>query len=416
MKKTTLLFIVSIFIGYYFAIPAMAQKANNKNNPCDIHKTHWRDSGLLSDYPDIPLTTPYYQSNSEDEAKILNTIIPDFQVNENSIYSLAPQSNPSISADKDGNFIITWEDERNGKYDIYAQRYSIDGTLLGINFRVNDDRGSRWQTNPSISADASGNFVIAWEDRRNGWAPNIYAQRYSSNGTALGGNFNVNDGQVDIWQWSPALSVDESGNFIITWEDGRNGNDDIYVQRYSSDGTAIGSNFKVNDDQGSSNQWYPSISADGSGNFIITWQDDRNGNSDIYAQRYSSDGITQGSNFKVNDDQVDAWQYYPSISADSSGNFIITWTDERNGDVDIYGQRYSKDGIALGSNFKVNDDQGSTFQIHSAVSIIGNETFIITWQDDRNGYLDFYAQRYSIDGTALESNFKVNDVSYSIPP
>ena len=63
------------------------------------------------------------------------------------------------------------------------------------------------------------------------------------------------------------------------------------------------SNFKVNDDQGIEFQTDPSISADNKGNFFIVWEDDRNVNyNDIYAQRYSSDGTAVGSNFKVNDD------------------------------------------------------------------------------------------------------------------
>jgi len=45
-----------------------------------------------------------------------------------------------------------------------------------------------------------------------------------------------------------------------------------------------------------------------------------------------------------------------SISSDANGNFIIAWTDHRNGSSDIYAQRYSSDGTPLGNNFRVNDD------------------------------------------------------------
>ncbi|MFX0052270.1 MAG: hypothetical protein ACFE8U_13380 [Candidatus Hermodarchaeota archaeon] len=94
------------------------------------------------------------------------------------------------------------------------------------------------------------------------------------------------DDQGSMDQDSPSIFTNGSGNFVITWADDRNGNSDICAQRYSSDGNALGINFKVNDDQGSMDQDSPSISTNGSGNFVITWADDRNGNSDIYAQRY----------------------------------------------------------------------------------------------------------------------------------
>ena len=72
------------------------------------------------------------------------------------------------------------------------------------------------------------------------------------------------------------------------------------------------------------------IAANSSGDFVITWVDNRNGNSDIYAQRYSSDGTAIGNNFRVNDDGTEVdYQYSPSVAIDNSGNFIITWYDYR---------------------------------------------------------------------------------------
>ncbi len=250
----------------------------------------------------------YNQSHSADEVITLNSILPDFQVNENAGPGSADKYFPSISTDGNGNFVITWGDERNGYYnDIYAQRYSSDGTALGGNFKVNDDEGSEEWASPSISTDGNGDFVITWNNFRNGYN-DIYAQRYSSDGTALGGNFKVNDDEGSARQRSPSISTDGNGNFVITWEDYRNGDFDIYAQRYSSDGTALAGNFKVNDDEGSEDQRSPSISTDGNGNFVITWEDYRNNNdySDIYAQRYSSVGTALEGNFKVNDDEGSA--------------------------------------------------------------------------------------------------------------
>ena len=48
----------------------------------------------------------FITSLSSDEVTLLNAIIPDFQVNENGLLSGANQQNPSISADSSGNFII----------------------------------------------------------------------------------------------------------------------------------------------------------------------------------------------------------------------------------------------------------------------------------------------------------------------
>jgi len=274
-------------------------------------------------------------------------------------------------------------------------------------FKVNDDQGSSDQFYPSISLDGKGNFVIGWSDGRNE-DRGIFAQRFSSEGAAIGPNFKVNDGEVlGNWGW-PRIASDSIGNFVITWGDERNGDGDVFAQRYSSDGLALGDNFRANDDSGDNRQYDPEIASDYNGNFVITWYDTRNGGYDVYAQRYLSDGTALGDNFKVNDGAPSAYHDGPSISTDGTGNFVITWTDSRKYDLDIYAQRYSSDGAALSGNFKVNNhDFGD--QDYPSISSDSNGNFIITWSTpvDVNG--DIYAQRYSSDGTALGDNFKVND-------
>lgn len=343
----------------------------------------------------------------------LNAFISDFQVNDDQegTYHLSP----SISTNSSGNFVITWYDDRKGDYtyDIYAQRFSNDGTTLGTNFKVNDNQGIANQTSPSISIDNIGNFVITWVDTRNEWQNDIYAQRFSNDGTTIGANFKVNDDQGNANQTSPSISIDGSSNFVITWEDSRNEGPGIYAQRYSSTGTALGTNFRINDgtdDPGWFGKCHPSISLDDSGNFVITWTMVSGFTGDIYAQRYSSNGNKLGTNFKVNDDLGNADQRYPSISTDSSGNFVITWVDA-SGIADLFAQRYSSDGNKLGTNFQVNERHISVDNDwYPSISTDSNGNFVITWG---NGGLeaDIYAQRYSSDGIAVDTNFRITNTS-----
>jgi len=321
----------------------------------------------------------------------------------------ADQGLPDISTDGNGNFVITWQDGRNGDRDIFAQLYASDGSASGNNFLVSDDPDSAEQRYPAISTDSNGNFVVTWQDERDD--DDIYAQRYDSDGMALGNNFKVNDDQGDAGQYRPAIAADRNGDFLITWEDERHGDVNIYVQRHASNGNTLGNNLKVNDDEGSARQAESAISTDGSGNFVITWEDLRSGDRDIYAQRYSRDGTALGTNFKVNvDPGSEAPREAPVVATDSIGNFVITWQDLRSGiRRDIYAQRYSSDGTALGSNIKVNNDEGNTSHMSSAIAMEGSGDFVIAWVNyspDR----DIYAQRYKDDGTAIGNNFKVNDV------
>jgi len=344
-----------------------------------------------------------------------DTLGTNFRVND---VGTGDQRYPSIAMDVDGGFVICWYDERNGNWDIYAQRYNSSGDTLGGNFMVNDDVGESDQKSPSISKGADGGSVICWHDERNGdW--DIYAQQYNSSGEPLGVNFRVNDDVGESGQKSPSISIGVDGGFIICWADERSGDWDIYAQRYNISGDTLGSNFQVNDDQGTSSQWHPSVAMNGDGDFVICWQDGRNDYEDIYCQRYDSSGDTLGSNFRVNDDEGIIYQYAPpSIAMDGDGGFVICWEDERNGpkNPDIYVQRYNAAGDSLGGNFRVND-VGAGNQLSPSIAMDGGSDFIICWYDNRNGDLynpDIYAQRYSSSGDRLGWNFMVNDVAGTV--
>jgi YD repeat-containing protein len=331
----------------------------------------------------------------------------DFLVNDDTTGG-CDQSNPAVAIDDAGNFLVCLEDNRDGTNDIYVQRYDAAGTPVGEDFRVNDDFVMCLHSWPTAGMNGSGNFVICWYDERDG-DNNIYAQRYDATGNPLGANFRVNDDAGGNWQAVPVAAMDPSGNFVISWHDTRNDVSDIYAQRFDATGTPVGTNFKVNDDPTGNSQLYPSLAMDNAGNSVICWHDDRDGNRDIYAQRYSAAGTPLGTNFKVNDDAGLMPQSRSAVAVDNSGNFVICWQDDRDFNTDIYAQRYDAEGNALGPNFRVDDDPLTSLQSVPQIAMNGTGSFIICWQDDRNTDIDVYAQRYDEAGAPQGTNFRVND-------
>ncbi len=323
---------------------------------------------------------------------------------------------PSIAIGKTGNVIITWEDYRNDFHDIYAQLYNSSGQPQGGNFAVTLDDGSGLQKDPSIAINSSGNFVIAWEDERNGYSGDIYAQLYNSSGQARGGNFLVNDFETYTSQYDPSVAMDDSGNFVVIWTDSRNDyNENIFAQLYNSSGQIRGDNFPVGSVQDSIGRDSPAVAMNSSGDFVVTWREYNRyvGGFYIYAQHFNSSGQAQGGAFLVNDDDNshDA-KRTPSVAIDDSGNFVIAWDDDRNGDwSDIYAQGYNSEGQPLGINFQVNDEPGDHSDSPPSVAINDSGSFIITWRKGYNNEAtrDIYAQLYKSIGQAQGKNFLVND-------
>jgi len=330
------------------------------------------------------------------------------------------QTEPAVTMDCLGDFVITWRDDRYFSIygsEIYAQRYYSTGAAFGYNFYVNDDVGNNDQDHPDIAADSIGNFVITWEDKRlySTFRREIFAQRYNYTGTLLGGNFPVNNDMDTADQKDPAVAADALGNFVITWEDGRNWGRDIYAQRYTFAGSTLGSNFRV-DDASPSDQSEPDVARDYSGRFAVCWRDDYYGiEGDIFLQRFDSSGVKVGSIIRTNVDAHGMVQRVPSVAMDSLGTMVLAWEDYRNAGnldflADIYAQRLSWTGSFLGLNFKVNTDTASAYQFSPVVTTDGDNDFVVTWEDWRNNSTgkDVYAAAFNSSGTALGSNFKVS--------
>ncbi|MBN1351842.1 gliding motility-associated C-terminal domain-containing protein [candidate division KSB1 bacterium] len=345
------------------------------------------------------------QKKSEICLRMNNT---DFQVDDDS--SAADQSNPAISSASDGSFIIIWEDKRSSQNDIYFQRYDSSGQTQENNIRVNDNICGINRPAPDVASAPDGSFEVVWCD---GFypKPDIYLQCYNNSGHRQGDNKKVFNDSGSSNRLDPVVSSSPNGSFVIVWTDYRNGNYDIYFQRYDSAGRTQGANTIANDDTSNSQQYHPAVASSSQGSFLVAWEDKRHGNSDIYMQCYDSDGVKQGGNLKVNDDSFIADRLYPAVTSTSDSTFTVVWDDRRNGNSDIYLQRYDNIGIALGNNDKVNDDSNDSFQSRPAISSCADGSFVVAWQDNRHGNLnsDIYAQKYNADGTKIDSNFLVNN-------
>lgn len=325
-----------------------------------------------------------------------------------------------LCVDINGNFIVVWEDMRNDTYDIYCQRFDNNGVAIGGNFKVNDDAGNNRQSSTAVEMDKSGNFIIAWGDGRNNNSYDIFAQRYSSDGKALGANFQVNEYLVGNVSSGPDIGVDEDGYFTVVWGDDRNDHywHDIYCQQYDNSGTKLGNNFQVNDELAETRAWEPGIAISGNGDFIVVWQEMRNFTYDIYYQYYDNHANPKGQNYKVNDDVGSSYQHHPSIGVDGNGNIMITWEDTRNFvfSYDIYSQRFNNSYMKIGTNFQVNDNSESIFHLirdpANAMNYKGH--IVVVWQ---NGADDILSQRFDNNGRKLGKNFQVNEaIATHSPP
>ena len=255
-----------------------------------------------------------------------------------------PQEHPEIVSDGAGGAIITWQDDRSGAADIYAQRVNSNGVVQWTADGIAICTATEAQENPQIVSDGSGGAIITWQDERSGFS-HIYAQGVNSNGVVQWAADGVDMCTGTGAKYHPEIAGDGSGGAVITWYDGRGATLDIYAQRVNSSGVVQWTADGVAVCTETGNHYDPQIAGDGSGGAVITWQDGRGVASDIYAQRVRPSGIVQWTaNGVAVCTEIDA-QFDPQIAIDGAGGAIITWTDNRcffqN---DIYAQRVTSGG------------------------------------------------------------------------
>lgn len=315
-------------------------------------------------------------------------------------------SGGSVATDAQGDYVITWSSfgQDGSGYGVYAQRYNAAGVAQGSEFRVNtttlgDQRAA------TVAMDAAGDFVVTWtSDGQDGNGYGIYAQRYNAAGVAQGSEFRVNT-TTESNQQASAIAMDAHGDFVITWSSfGQDGsNNGVYAQRYSAAGVAQGTEFRVNtttlSDQGS-----PTVAMDAAGDFVVTWTSngqDGSGNG-IYAQRYNAAGVAQGGEFRVNTITAGN-QQLSTVAMDATGDFVVTWYSFGQDDASswgVYAQRYSSAGVAQGSEFRVNTTTLGD-QLATTVAMDATGNFVVTWSsyNQDGSSWGIYAQQYKANGT-----------------
>ena len=311
------------------------------------------------------------------------------------------QGDPQILSDGAGGAIVTWVDQRSGTLDVYAQRVDASGAPLWTVNGVALCTATGVQSVPTTVSDGAGGAIVAWQDLRGGsGTTDIYAQRVDGSGVSQWAADGVAICSATDVSYVPEIAPDGVGGAIITWDDNRGGanTNDIYAQRVDPAGVVQWATDGVPLCTATSYQTFPTILSDGAGGAIVTWSDHRSVDWDVYAQRVDASGVVQWTADGVAIAVVANDQWIPAIAQDGAGGTIITWQDKRTGINDIYCQRvdasgapqWAANGIAL---VTLNGDNHNP-----VISSDGLGGAIVAWMDKRTDPDDIYALRITGDG------------------
>ncbi len=283
----------------------------------------------------------------------------DFQVNS---FTTGDQRDPAVAALPNGGFVVVWEStgaQDGSSESVHGQLFDATGAPVAGEFQVNSTT-SDIQRNAEVSAAADGTFTVAFQHSRFGTS--LLGQRYDSDGTALASEFTIqNNINTEVYNY-PSIAYASDGTFLITYANTRDG--DLHAKKYDADGTLLGSRLTIENRADAADVEEPSVVSDGQ-NFAVVWADSSTGFGDddaqgVFLQLLDGDGTNVGSDLVVNTYLTGA-QRFPRV-AQSSGEWVVTWQDDGQGAYSgIFFQRYDNAGFALGGETRALDDTSADY-------------------------------------------------------
>lgn len=283
-----------------------------------------------------------------------------------------------------------------GDNNIYIATVSNAG-IIGTVKKINSEIGSSEQLSPRIAS--TENFgqatsSVVWQDERNG-SYDIYLQILdNTNIKQIANEIQITASGTD--EYSPIVAIDSNDKILIAWLENDLANQNLYVQKYDLFGNAIWPSAKKII-SATSDYYYPEIKTDNNGNFFLAWTDDASGILNSYFAKFDTDANLLWQR-TVNSSAVSSNRQKPNLIIGSTDIYTI-WTDNRDGNQDVFTQRYDLSGTASwADDQRINIGTDSAIQDNSGLFLDSTDRPYGFWQDGRNTREEIFATRFNDPG------------------
>jgi hypothetical protein len=288
-------------------------------------------------------------------------------------FSALDEGQPSVAMDSQGNFVVAWrQTQTNGDTNVVARRFNSAGQVVGSVVPVGV--GTFKEHDPSVGMDNLGNFIVAYTRDTNNNNPDVFAKKYNSSNVLTNvvsvdtdpniadhakiavtpeGRFDIAyehafdpiDHNIELKQFTasgafawlremansttdethPAVSVDNSGNAVVVWQNANGNNTDVLYSRADASGN-LGPIHIV--EASSLNEGSPSVAMKRTGgSFVVTYNQSSSTSTHArVAEVSASDNVTRfDAGIRSN----------PVVSINRAGKYLVTYTSNDSGDLNI---------------------------------------------------------------------------------
>src|SRR4030095_2389515 len=258
-------------------------------------------------------------------------------------------------------------------------------------YKHSTDAGISWWPNTQISTGTlsmyfpslavSGSIVYVVATAPSSQLSRIFYTRSENSGQSWAATSPL----VTTTSTSQFAAVSTSGSVTnIVWQDNRDGNEEIYYIRSTDNGLSWGVETRLTNNAGYSS--YPSISSSGS-LALVAWQENRDGNYEIYYKRSTNGGLSWGADTRLTNNSDSS--YYPSVYV-SGSNVHVAWQDYRDGNWEVYYNRSTDGGGSWGADTRLTSNSAASITPSITVS---NSSVYVVWSDNSDGNYEVYFKR-----------------------
>ncbi|MBB91622.1 MAG: hypothetical protein CMF68_11655, partial [Magnetovibrio sp.] len=331
-------------------------------------------------------------------------------------------------------FVVTWNNYSvGGGSDLgtIGRIFNADGTPDGPEFIIaNTAPGSEY--NARVSPMTDGGFIVSYVNQptaADATTSDLYVQRYDSTGQAVSRDgatpgadaFNVGEYFSGTVQNGGTVVGLSNGGFVIAIDQQDPGiatGQDVTARVFGPNGAPVTGEFLLGSSPIPATQGTELAALPGGG-FVAVWTDNTDGDNDLFAQVYDNSGTPLGAEFAVAVNQGGGTQQdQHEVATLSNGNFAVAWrTDDiASGDNDGNGgiglRIFGPDGTPVTGDLLANTDI-TGHQNEPSIAALPDGGFVVSWSTNDIAIdgdgTAIRAQRFDAAGAKVGTEFTVNE-------
>lgn len=236
---------------------------------------------------------------------------------------------PAFAQSLDGQSMQVWTawDEATDTWIVVGQLMDAQGSAVSSEIQIGEPTRSM-QRLPLVARGADGGFLVVWEaEDQDGDRTGVFARRVNSHGEPQDRPFQVSELSAGR-QFEPVVTADAVGQYVIAWTNYSLADQtvEIKIRRFSVSGQPLGPEITANGKKPGVNRRSPLVSSDPVGNIVVGWQEYTSTNREwsIVTREFDARGMSNGAEREIEKSRTE-YLALERLETDSLGNFEVVW-------------------------------------------------------------------------------------------